>query len=263
MEPTFCQLGLAFADLVRAALPASRAGRHRANATKPSQWAHSQLQFTPNPKQAEVLDSSARFLILCCNRQWGKTTTIAIKALHHALHHPNQTIVIISRTKRQAGILISRATHFALSLRHKTRRVHGYDFSLHLPNGSQIIAVPHNTDTSVGNTAQVLIVDEAALVRDDVYFSVSPAVGRTKGAIWLLSTPRRQAGFFYNIWHDTDSRWHKIFSPVTDCPEIDPEFLDMQRRADETKFRQDFLCEFLQPPQFLFSRQLIENLWSH
>ncbi|HEU0119990.1 MAG TPA: hypothetical protein VFQ91_10595, partial [Bryobacteraceae bacterium] len=63
--------------------------------------------------------------------------------------------------------------------------------------------------------------------------------------------------------HDTDSRWHKIFSPVTDCPEIDPDFLDMQRRADETKFRQDFLCEFLQPPNFLFSQQLLDNLWNH
>ena len=47
------------------------------------------------------------------------------------------------------------------------------------------------TDTSIGPTANVLIVDEAALVKDPVYFSVSPATARTHGDIWLMSTPRR------------------------------------------------------------------------
>ena len=59
------------------------------------------LNFVPSAKQAEVLDSEARYLILCCNRQWGKTTTIALKALHHALTIPDQTIVILSRSKIQ------------------------------------------------------------------------------------------------------------------------------------------------------------------
>jgi hypothetical protein len=204
---------------------------------KPSIWVKEMLDFTPSDKQADVLDSTAKYLVLCCNRQWGKTTTIALKALHHSLTVPDQTIVIISRTKLQAGILIERACLFAARLGHKIRRVLGHQFSLKLPNGSRIFAVPHTSDTSLGNTANILIVDEAALVKDEVYFSVSPFVGRTQGAIWLMSTPRRQAGFFYNIWHSQDSRWHKIFSTVKDCPEIDPDFLEMQRKADEIKYR--------------------------
>jgi hypothetical protein len=212
-----------------------------------AEWAKETLNFQPNPKQAEVLETDAKYLVLCCNRQWGKTTTIAVKALHHALSIPDQTIVIISRTKLQAGILLTRACNFATRLGHRVRRVLGYQFSLLLSNGSQIFAVPHTSDTSVGNTANVLIVDEAALVKDSVYFSVSPFVGRTHGSIWLLSTPRRQAGFFYNIWHNGDKRWHRILSTINDCPEIDPDFLDMQKRADAIKYRQDFLCEFIQP----------------
>jgi hypothetical protein len=201
-------------------------------------------------------------MILCCNRQWGKTTTIALKALHHAITVSDQSIVIIARTKLQAGILIDRACNFAAVLGYKIKRALGHQFSLKLPNGSKIFAVAHTADTSLGNTANILIVDEAALVKDHVYFSVSPFVGRTHGAIWLLSTPRRQAGFFYNIWHNEDSRWHKVFSTVKDCPEIDPDFLEMQKRADEIKYRQDFLCEFLQPADRHFTSEMIDRMFS-
>ena len=227
---------------------------------KASEWAARALQFQPSPKQAEVLDIDAKYLILCCNRQWGKTTTIALKALHRALTIPDQSIVIISRTKLQAGILIERACAFAARLGHKVRRVLGHQFSLKLPNESRIFAVAHNTDTSVGSTANVLIVDEAALVKDEVYWSVAPFVGRTKGAIWLMSTPRRQAGFFYNIWHDADSRWHRVLSTIKDCPDIDPDFLEMQKRADSIKYRQDFLCEFIQPANRLVSREFVRSI---
>ena len=259
MRPTFGHLGLHFLELIQAAAPL------RPDAglpiTKTSEWAEKMLNFTPSAKQAEVLDSEARYLILCCNRQWGKTTTIALKALHRALTIPDQTIVILSRSKIQANILIERARMFAARLGHKIRRALGHQFSLKLDNGSQIFAVAHTTDTSVGPTADVLIVDEAALVKDLVYFSVSPATARTHGAIWLMSTPRRPAGFFYNIWKSQeDTRWHKIFSPVSDCPDIDPEFLAMQKRADEVKYSQDFLCEFTQPADRLFTVEMLDEM---
>ena len=258
MEPQFCWLGVTFKDIVQIAAPL----RPDAGQTpiKTSEWAEKLLNFVPSAKQAEVMDSDARYLILCCNRQWGKTTTIALKALHRALTIPDQTIVILSRSKMQANILIDRARMFAVRLGKKIRRAMGHQFSLKLDNGSQIFAVAHTTDTSVGPTANVLIVDEAALVKDLVYFSVSPTTARTHGDIWLMSTPRRPAGFFYNVWHSDDARWHKIFSPVSDCPDIDPEFLAMQKRADEVKYSQDFDCLFKQPADRLFTIEMLEEM---
>ena len=150
---------------------------------------------------------------------------------------------------------------FAVRLGHKIRRASDHQFSLKLDNGSQIFAVAHTTDESVGPTANVLIVDEAALVKDQVFFPVSPTTARTYGDIWLMSTPRRPAGFFYNIWRSQeDTRWHKIFSPVSDCPDIDPEFLAMQKRAGEVKYRRDFLCEFTQPADRLFTVEMSDNM---
>jgi hypothetical protein len=227
---------------------------------KVSQWAETALAFQPSTTQKEVLDNDGKYLILCCNRQWGKTTTIAIKALHRAIHQPNQSIVIISRTKLQAGILIERACNFALRLGYKIRRALGQRNSLQLPNGSSIFAVAHSQDTSAGNTANVLVIDEAALVRDTVYSSVSSFLARTHGATWLLSTPRRQAGFFYNIWHGKDTRWSRILSTVKDCPEIDPDLLEILRETDPIKYRQDFLCEFIQPAGHLVSIDILDAM---
>jgi hypothetical protein len=207
-----------------------------------------------------VLDAQDRFLILCCHRQWGKTTTIAVKALHHALSHPDRTIIIVSRTRTQAGILIDRAATLLAPLGLRPRRVLGHPFSLRFPNGSRIFAVAHSRETAVGNTAHVLIVDEAALVQDNVYWAVSPFVARTKGALWLLSTPRRQAGFFSNIWHSADPAWRRIFSSIHDGVPIDEAFLEMQRTADPIGFRQDFLCEFVQPAGRLVDASLLDRM---
>ena len=217
-------------------------------------WAATKLGFTPSPKQAEILASESKYLILCCNRQWGKTTTIAIKALYAALQTPKLKIAVIARSKEQAGILIENATDFAIELGLRTRRVPGRQFSLQLPNMSRIVAVPHTLHSSLGRTANILIVDEAAKVSDDVYYAVSPFVSRTHGQIWLLSTPTRQSGFFYNFWHDTESGWHRVYSNVDDCPEIDRDYLAMQQRANPIKYSQDFLCQFTQPANRLCSR---------
>lgn len=225
-----------------------------------SEWARQKLNFHPSPKQAEVLDADAKYLILCCNRQWGKTTTMAVKTLHAALRTPKTKIVIIARSKEQAGILIENATEFAMILGLPVRRVLGQTFSLKLPNESRICAVPHTQDTSLGRTANILIVDEAAAVKDAVYYSVSPFVARTHGQIWLLSTPTRQTGFFYEFWHDPKQRWRRVFSTVEECPDIDQEFLEMQRDADPIRYRQDFLCEFIQPANRLVSREFVRSI---
>jgi len=223
-------------------------------------WARDKFEFEASPRQTEILNLDAKYLILCCNRQWGKTTTIALKALYEALHKPKLSICVISRTKEQAGLLIEKVSDCAVHLGLRVRRVLGQRYSFKFPNGSQIVAVPHNEDTSAGRTANILIVDEAARVSDRVYFSTSCYVVRTHGAIWLLSTPKRQAGFFYNFWHNADPKWKRVFSNVHDCPDLDPDYLDIQKRADPHGYAQDFECQFTQPPEYLVTTEQFQKM---
>ncbi len=124
-----------------------------------------------------------------------------------------------------------------------------------MPNESTIIAVPHTLDSSLGRTANILIVDEAASVKDHVFHAISAFIAQTHGHLWLLSTPLRQTGFYYNTWHDTESDWHRVFSNVHDCPGMDPAYLAMQQRANPIRYSQDFLCQFSQPANRLCSRE--------
>lgn len=225
-----------------------------------SEWAAQALRFEASPIQKQVLDQASNRLLLCCNRQWGKSTIIAIKALHHALRQPGSDIIVMSRSKNQAGIVIEKMSQFTLAAALSTRRVQGYQHSLQLLNGSRLYAIAHSSETSPGRTADVLIVDEAAMVRDNVFGVIAPFVARSKGAIWLLSTPRGQTGFFYAFWHASDLKWTRIRSTVEDCPGIDRDFLDMQRRIFPATFRQEFYCEFTPAPGRLISRERLRAI---
>ena len=224
-------------------------------------WAEEKLNFHADKIQKAVLDHDAHRLILCCSRQWGKTTIIAIKALHTAIFQPGSEIVIISKSLKQAGLLLNKVCESAAVLGFPRKRVLGYEQSLHLPNGSNIFAVANSEKTSRGYTANIVIVDEAALVEDDVIGSASPTLSRTNGKLWLLSTPHGQTGLFYNVWHDkalTD--WFKVKATIEDSPYATPEFIAEQKRLFPFNFRQDFYSEFTPAKGCLLSRERVEQM---
>ena len=157
----------------------------------PAAWAKAALNFDAEPKQAEVLDHHAHRLILCCPRQWGKSTIISIKALHYALQNPKSEILVLSDSEDHAGIIVEKIATYAAAIEIPRRRAHGKRYSLELPNGSRIFAVAHNQSSGVGYTANIVIVDEAALVDDQVLSYVSRVLTRTNGRLWLIGTPPR------------------------------------------------------------------------
>jgi hypothetical protein len=211
----------------------------------PSEWAKSALGFEPDAKQAAVLDHDAHRLILCCARQWGKTTVIGIKALHAAIFHPGTQIAIISKSLKHAGILIDRVRQSAAILGLPRKRVLGHDHSLELPNGSRIFGIANAESAIRGYTIHIVIVDEAAQIQDDVIGAASPTLGRTNGKLWLLSTPHGQTGLFFNVWHNESlSDWFKMKATIEDSPYASPAFIEEQKRLFPYNFRQEFYCEF-------------------
>ena len=235
--------------------PDSPISLHQQPGLSPAEWAESVLHFHPDTKQVDVLNHDAHRLILCCARQWGKSTIIAIKALHFAIHNPGTEILITADTEDHGGIIVGKIAAYAASLAIPTRRAHGKKYSVLLPNGSTIFAVAATERAVVGYTASIVIVDEAAITPDAVISYLSRTLSRTNGRLWLLSTPRGQIGLFCAIWHDESPTWHRVKATVDDAPYISPDFLEEQRRLFPDIFRQEFYCEFLQPPGRLLSRE--------
>lgn len=81
----------------------------------------------------------------------------------------------------------------------------------------------------------------------------------SNGQLWLISTPNGRTGFFYDTWAGNDEKWMRVSVPATQCPRIEAGFLeDEQRYLTNHKYRQEYLCEFIDAEDSFFSTHLIE-----
>ena len=92
-----------------------------------------------------------------------------------------------------------------------------------------------------------------------MYRALRPMLAVGNGDLWLLSTPFRKRGFFYSNWEHGGSVWHRVRVPATECPRISREFLEEDRGQQKGDFEREYLCEFQEDGQSVFSRELVER----
>ncbi|MFN7921467.1 MAG: terminase family protein [Bryobacteraceae bacterium] len=229
----------------------------------PVEFVRERLGFEPDPTQAAVLNSKVLRGILNCCRQWGKSTTTAAKAVHHAFHNPGSLTLVLSPSERQSAEFIRKAATFLQSLNIKPRGDGDNDVSLLLPNRARIIGLPGKEKTIRGfSGVTLLIVDEAARVPDSLYYSLRPTIATCPNAsIWLMSTPNGLSGFFHACWTSDREEWYRVSVPATECPRISAGFLEEERRAlGERWFAQEYLCQFAEPEAALFANHELAAL---
>jgi hypothetical protein len=226
----------------------------------PSGFARLRLSFHPDQPQAAALDSTAKRGILLCSRQWGKSSVLAAKAVHRAFTTPNSLILVASPTERQSRLFLQKAAEFLAALDIRPRGHANHRASLRLPNGSAIVALPGTEATVRGfSAATMILIDEAARVRNSLYLALQPMLAVSNGDLWLLSTPCGKSGFFYDVWTH-GRRWERHSVPATECPRISAEWLDLQREEMPSAwFRQEYLCEFVDHEDSFFPRDLVES----
>ena len=199
----------------------------------------------PDPWQIEVLQSTHPRLLLNCCRQSGKSTTAAVLALAQALNEFRSLALIVSRSIRQAAELFRTLTEFHRRLGEpmKDRR---NATQLTLKYGSRVVCLPCREDTIRGFAGvNLMIIDEAARVPDDLYRAVRPMLAVSKGRLLCLSTPYGKRGFFWDAWSKGGDDFARIEVPAGRCPRIGPEFLEAERRAmGESWYRQEYACSF-------------------
>lgn len=218
-------------------------------------FAETALGFTPDEQQARVLQSSSDRVVLNCTRQWGKSTVCAAKAVHLAFAEPGTLILVASPSARQSGEFVRKASAFLRRLHIKPRGDGDNEISLLLPNQSRIVGIPGLEATVRGfSSVSLLLIDEAARVKDELYRALRPMLAVGAGSLWLLSTPYGKRGFFYNEWTNGGQEWTRFTVAATACPRIPAAFLEQERRALGPRyFAQEYLCEFHSTNDALFS----------
>lgn len=209
----------------------------------------------PDPWQADVLRSQARRLVLLTARQAGKSSVVSVMAMHRAIYRPGSLILIFAPSQRQAVRLFKACARIYRELGRPVPAEVENALSMELENGSQIVALPADPTTVRGYPAvDLLIIDEAAWVSDELYDTVRPMLAVSGGQLVVMSTPFGRRGFFYRAATADDGRWSRVTVRATDCPRISPEFLAEERESKGARvFAQEYECAFVDGAGSLFS----------
>ncbi|MEO5328095.1 MAG: terminase family protein [Magnetococcus sp. THC-1_WYH] len=233
-------------------------------ALDPAHFAQNRLGFTPDPWQAQMLQSPSRRIILNCCRQSGKSTTTAILALHTAIFQPNSLTLVISKSDRQSKLLFQKVTGFMKGLTGRPKLDEDNKNAFTLPNGSRVVNLPNNPDSIRGYSAvDLLIEDEAAFVPDALYRSVRPMLAVSNGKLVLMSTPYGKIGHFFEEWTNGSDEWERIKVTAHQCPRITKEFLEEERNSlGSLWFNQEYMGIFAERVDSVFSHDVVMSALS-
>jgi hypothetical protein len=205
--------------------------------------------------QRNALTTDRHDILLLVTRQGGKGEVATLLALDKVLNDPGSTTVVVSRADRQAKRLLRRIKRRYRQLSDVPPAIVDAMYALELRNGSEVLAVPGSEETIRGIEAvDLLLIDEAALVEDELFHSVYPMLATTDGRCVAMSTARGKRGWFYREYEEGGPEWHRERITWEEVPRFKPEWIERtRRRLGAWMFAQEFGCEFLDDLSQLYS----------
>lgn len=211
----------------------------------PTIWAYKVLKDKQNKPlllrgyQDNIINDKHQFIVVAAANQIGKTWTACIKAIHHAIHVNNASVLIISRSEQQAIMILDEIKWFMLRANIKFDTVIGEvenRTELQLKNedekGISVIRCLPPTTSVLAYPATLIILDELGVWEteriDQITFFEQVIVSRiqetqewdkncicgntkcghfTMGQIFVISNPNGQQGALWYLWNNQD--WHQ------------------------------------------------------
>ena len=206
------------------------------------------------PYQRADVESPARMRWCCWSRQSGKSFTKSLRRLLRGLKR-RRTQVFLSAGERQSRELMTKVRqHCALLGIWSELVADGYfagtetkRLEVRLPNGVRVIGLPANPQTARGFTGDVLL-DEFAMHADDreIWAAMFPTLLRGGGELDVASTPKGISNVFARLRHNSQFSHSTITLPEAVRQGLGVDVAEVRRSmGDDTLFRQEFLCEFL------------------
>lgn len=108
----------------------------------------------------------------------------------------------------------------------------------------------------------LLLVDEASRVDDELYYAVRPMLAVSGGSLMMLSTPFGKRGVFFEEW-TKGMGWERYEVPASMCPRISSAFLaEEQATLPARIYRQEYFNSFEETEDQVFSHEEIEGAMS-
>jgi hypothetical protein len=204
--------------------------------------------------QNECIDDfiDNRFNIVLKARQLGMSTLVAAYAVWMALFQREKSILIIATKLSVAQNFITKVKSMIRSLPKwimLPEIVANNKQMVQFSHGSQIKAIPTSEDAGRSEALSLLIVDEAAFVRnfDTIWTGIYPTIS-TGGRVIILSTPNGVGGQYYKLYTDAEAglnEFNAMKIPWEVHPERDSEwFTKTTANMSKRQIAQEYLCDF-------------------
>ena len=208
-----------------------------------------------------------RFNIILKSRQLGLSTLSAGYILWKMLFNQDFNALVIATKVTVAKNLVEkvRVMHDLLPVWLRdggNSSVEDNKLSLKLKNGSQVKAIASSPDAGRSEALSLLVVDEAAFIRDidEIWLSAQSTLS-TGGAAIVLSTPNGVGNWFHKMWVEGESGtngFHCIKLHWTVHPERNQDWRDEQTRILGIKgAAQECDCDFVSSGDTVIDPQLL------
>jgi hypothetical protein len=193
------------------------------------------ILFDLYPFQEKVLTElkDNRFNAILKSRQLGISTLSAGYALWAMTFKQDYNILVIATKQDVAKNLVTkvRIMQDGLPSWLKAQTIEDNKLGMRMKNGSQIKAVSASPDAGRSEALSLLIIDEAAFIRDiDEIWTSAQSTLSTGGSAIVLSTPNGVGNFFHKTWEKAEvgDGWNPIKLHWTVHPERDQTWRDEQ-----------------------------------
>jgi hypothetical protein len=207
--------------------------------------------------QAKSLRLERRTTAIVACRQLGKSRCGALVGLHRAYAQPEHKVLIVSAGEDASRRVLSECRHIATSSPLLRGSVTDELASvIRLNNGSQILSVPASERRVRGERVDTLILDEAALIPDELILQAAlpTTAARPNARVLMLGTALLASGAFYDFAtqglavseHITTHRWvPTILGGSEDAWWLSPSALAAARESmSSAAFAAEYLAEF-------------------
>ena len=193
-----------------------------------------------------------RFNIILKSRQLGLSTITAAYCAWLAIFHKDKSVLVIA-TKLSVAQNFIRKVKFIIKSMPKWLLLPGIvnnnKQAIEFSNGSTVKAIPTSEDAGRSEALSLLVVDEAAFVRnfDTLWTGLYPTLS-TGGRAIILSTPNGVGGQYYDLWMQAENK-ENIFNAIKLQWDVHPDrdekwFEEETKNMSRQQIAQELMCDF-------------------
>ena len=193
-----------------------------------------------------------RFWVHIAGRRTGKSYSAAILAFAKLLE-PGQQVMVVAPNFSLSSIIWDYVTDLIRLLNIEVEKFNQKDKVVKLINGSIFrLLSANNRDSLVGRAANLLIIDEAAIIPNDEYFirDLRPALStfRDSRCLWI-STPRGKGNYLYDYYmrgqNEEYEDWGSAVYTWRSNPRLsEKDVMEAKRAMTRALFAQEYECEW-------------------